>query len=133
MIRADVSSLEKDINKFLKGVAAESPDTCYAAMLDTGRDIEARAKVLVHKKTGNLARSITHQGDRSNLMVAVGTNVEYGPYLEYGTGMQSEAPYGHGSSKGAPPYPYLRPAIQECLANFFDHCKTRFSAMLARK
>jgi HK97 gp10 family phage protein len=52
--------------------------------------IEAEAKRRVARKTSTLFRSIhtevvTQSADSAT--VSIGTNVEYGPYLEYGTGI----------------------------------------------
>jgi len=53
-----------------------------------------------HKQTGHLRRSITHEVDRVNLFARIGTNVEYGRYLELGT-------------KRMAPRPWLRRALNE--------------------
>lgn len=127
-----VEDLQKNVNGWIKGVQKEHPDVIYDAMVATARDIEARAKELVHKKTGNLARSITHEGDKKSMMVAVGTNVFYGPYLEYGTGVQSDYPI-HGDKKGHKPYPFMRPAFQERLGNLYGNYKRRLEKSLASK
>lgn len=70
---------------------------------------------------GTLRNSITHQVDDDT--VSVGTNVEYAPYVELGTGPHFTPPpewesfdtprgsgIGHGYVK---PRPYLRPAIED--------------------
>lgn len=48
--------------------------------------------------TGTLRNSITHEVHPNEESVYVGTNIEYAPYVEYGT------------SK-SPAYPFLRPAL----------------------
>ena len=62
-----------------------------------------------HRRTGRLRRSITHEVDTvADDVVRVGTNVEYGFWLEKGT---SGFP-----SRNIPPLaprPFLRPAIDE--------------------
>jgi phage gpG-like protein len=40
--------------------------------------------------TGNLMNSITHEVNEVELSVRIGTNVEYGPYIEFGTGLYAE-------------------------------------------
>jgi phage gpG-like protein len=49
------------------------------------------------------------------LAIDVGTNVEYAPYQEFGTGRQSEKPeLSKAPDKpGIPARPYLRPALAE--------------------
>lgn len=55
-----------------------------------------------HKQTGRLRASVTHEVDAKTLEARVGTNVEYGRYLELGT------------KRGLAPRPWLRRALAEC-------------------
>lgn len=48
-------------------------------------------------RTGNLRNGITHDSDETS--AAVGTNIEYAPYVEYGT------------SKYPTPRPFIKPAL----------------------
>lgn len=50
--------------------------------------------------TGNLRGSITHEVDTADNAVYIGTNVEYAPYVEFGTSRQKAQPF-------------LRPAASE--------------------
>ena len=59
-----------------------------------------------YKRTGNLRSSITHVSDERS--ATVGTNVEYAPYVEFGT------------SRGMKPRPYIRPAIEEHFQEYED-------------
>lgn len=63
-----------------------------------GMIIESNAKGRAPVRTGTLRRSIHHEV--SGYEVSVGTDLEYAPYVEYGTRYMS-------------PRPYLRPAIDE--------------------
>ena len=86
-----------------------------------GGKAETYAKLLCPVDTGNLRNSITHQRTDEKT-VAIGTNVEYAPYVELGTGteytpppewMQNNAPRGAGIRNGGmKPKPYLRPAVE---------------------
>lgn len=40
--------------------------------------------------TGYLVNSITHEVNKSEMSVRIGTNVEYAPYIEFGTGLYAE-------------------------------------------
>ena len=70
---------------------------------------------------GTLRNSITHAVDKDT--VAIGSNVEYAPYVELGTGPHFEPPPDwetftskRGSGVGrayVKPRPYLQPAIEE--------------------
>lgn len=71
---------------------------------------------------GTLRNSITHQ-QMDEKTVAIGSNVEYAPYVELGTGPhftpppeweQFNTPRGSGIGHGyVHPRPYLRPAIED--------------------
>ena len=75
--------------------------------------------------TGNLRNSITHKVDAAEDKVYIGTNVEYGVYVELGTGIHAEGggrptPWvyqdSHGDwhhTRGQEPKPYLRPAAKD--------------------
>lgn len=62
--------------------------------------IQNGAKRRVPVLTGNLRRSITNGPLAGQTAVAVGTNVEYAPHVEYGTVKMAAQPY-------------LRPAMDE--------------------
>lgn len=80
---------------------------------------------------GTLRNSITHTV--SNNTLSVGTNVEYAPYVELGTGPyfqappaweQFDAPKGKGIGHGyVRPRPYLKPAIMDHLDEYKDVIK----------
>jgi phage gpG-like protein len=80
---------------------------------------------------GTLKGSITHNATDES--VEIGTDVEYAPYVELGTGPHFQAPpdweqfdvptpSGVGHSY-VHPRPYLRPAIEEHLAEYKDIIK----------
>ena len=86
--------------------------------------VENEAKRLCPVDTGDLRNSITHEVDDG--VGIVGTNKEYAPYVEYGTGLFAEGggrqdvPWNYQDDKGVwhstsgqKPQPYLRPALEE--------------------
>lgn len=75
-------------------------DAVLRALERIGQAAEGNAKDLCPKVTGNLQNSITHVVDESDGAVYIGTNVEYGPYVELGTVRQD-------------PQPYLKPAATD--------------------
>lgn len=91
---------------------------------------------------GTLRNSITHQimmnalSDDADWRLIVGTNVEYAPYVELGTGPyftpppeweQFSAPRGSGAGHGyVHPRPYLRPAIEDHKGEYADIIKKEF-------
>lgn len=75
---------------------------------------------------GTLRNSITHESDEEK--VVIGSNVEYAPYVELGTGPyfqvppeweQFDVPKGSGDGHSyVHPRPYLRPAILDHLSDY---------------
>lgn len=91
-----------------------------AARLEiAGEFVEGAAKLLCPVDTGNLRQSITHKVDEKDLSVTIGTNVEYAPYVEFGTGEHAENGQGRKGgwnngkffTHGNKPQPFLRPAL----------------------
>lgn len=87
--------------------------------------VENAAKEKVPVNTGNLRNSITYEVEGNE--GTVGTNVEYAPYVEFGTGLfssqgdgRTDVPWRYQtadgewhSTLGQNPQPYLQPALQE--------------------
>ena len=86
--------------------------------------VENSAKQKAPVNTGYLRRSITHEVE-GNVGI-IGTNTEYAPYIEFGTGLFSEEGNGRQTpwryqtpdgqwhtTKGRKPQPFLRPAFDE--------------------
>lgn len=90
---------------------------------------ERYAKELCPVDTSRLKNSISHEVDENT--VYVGTNVEYAPYVEFGTGKFAEGGGGRPTpwsyqddqgnwhtTNGMKPQPYLRPAIDNHLNEY---------------
>jgi HK97 gp10 family phage protein len=86
--------------------------------------VERTAKMKAPKGDGELRRSIQSRVDGNTGYVY--TNLEYAPYVEYGTGLfaeeggRTEVPWSYKdeegnwhSTKGMKPRPYMRPALNE--------------------
>ena len=84
---------------------------------------------------GTLRNSITFdvQIDGTSAELAVGTNVEYAPYVELGTGPKFKSPpewesftakKGGGQKNGMAPRPYLRPAIEDHINEYKNIIET---------
>ncbi len=76
----------------LDKIAAELRPKASEIVAKAAADIEARAKQVVPVDTGNLKNSIQTEMD-GDLSASVGTNVEYAPYVEYGTSRMAAKPY----------------------------------------
>lgn len=55
-----------------------------------GQEAEGYAKDEVPVDTGRLRNSIAHKVVADEKAVYIGTNVDYGPYVEYGTGIYAD-------------------------------------------
>lgn len=99
------------------------------ALEKCGLTAEGYAKLLQIPDTGNLRNSITHQVVESEDAVYIGTNVEYGPYVELGTGKYypggRPTPWVYQDAKGnwhlthgQRAQPYLKPAVADHLSTY---------------
>lgn len=80
-------------------------------------------------KTGEYSGIAPEETETSKLMVYIGTNVEYAPYIELGTGNQTSGgrptkwtykdDKGTHMTGGRPAKPFLKPAVQ----NHKDQCR----------
>lgn len=91
--------------------------------------VEADAKQKCPVDDGTLRQSITHEieGDKTGCTGGMGTNMEYGPYVEKGTGLynvdgqgRQNVPWKYQdvtgqwhSTKGMKPHPFLQPAVDD--------------------
>ena len=90
--------------------------------------VEGEAKKAAPKDTGALRRSITSKVENTGTEIqgVVFTPLEYGPYIEYGTGLfaeeggRTDVPWNYQDDKGEwhstsgmRPQPFMRPALDE--------------------
>lgn len=89
--------------------------------------VERSAKEYCHRKTGDLARSITHEIDVEGKTARIGSNLEYAPMVELGTlpheilpdtkealyWEDAENPYARVQHPGAEEQPFLQPALDD--------------------
>lgn len=109
------------IKSYRKEREKEITNKIINAMGLVGAVVERQAKMNVSKtppghpqvQTGRLRSSITHKIETSGREITanIGTNVEYGRALEFGT------------SK-IPPYPWLFPAVEETKGKIIQLIKT---------
>lgn len=96
------------------------------ALIAIGIFVEGEAKVRCPVDSGNLRDSIDHYVNEGQKSVFVGTNVEYAPYVEFGTGKYAQDGNGRKTpwafqdengnwiwTSGQRPQPYLTPAFEE--------------------
>lgn len=90
-----------------------------------GLQAEGYAIDLCPVDTGDLRNSITHEVDEGEMVVYIGTNKTYAPYVEFGTGLYVDGgrktPWVYKDEKtgewvttrGQKAQPYLKPAITD--------------------
>ena len=95
------------------------------------------------RDTGNLAGSIDYGVVEDDLQVQIGTNVLYGKYVEFGTGIYAEEGDGRKTpwvyqddegkwhrTSGMHSQPFLRPAIEKHFLQYEDILKENLSQEL---
>ena len=93
------------------------------ALIRATNKVQETAKLLVPVDTDVLRPSIVKSVDANNNTGTVSTNMEYAPYIEFGTGIFAEGglgrqtpwtyfseKYGWVTSVGHKPQPFMRPA-----------------------
>jgi HK97 gp10 family phage protein len=80
-----------NLRQFDKNIQAKG----WQAMREAGFMIERDAKDNAPVKTGRLASSIRTNYSKSNFSVENWTNVEYAPFVEFGTGTKVSIPAGY--------------------------------------
>ena len=109
------------------------------ALEECGLTAEGLAKLLCPVDTGNLRNSIAHQVQRDELAVYIGTNSEYGAYVELGTGKYypggRQDPWVYQDAKGnwhltygQRAKPYLKPAVADHAGEYKGIIKRRMSS-----
>jgi HK97 gp10 family phage protein len=113
------------------------PEALAKGLEKAGQLVENDAKRNCPVDDGVLRASITHEVDENNASVSIGTNVEYAPYVEYGTGIYN--PEGRKTawiyttpdgetyiSHGQEAQPFLQPAVD----NNMDKIVEQFENLL---
>lgn len=97
---------------------------CLQALERCGMQAEGYAKDLCPVDTGQLRGSVTHKVDTIERVVAVGTEQEYGIYVEHGTGVYypggRNTPWAYQDvygnwhrTSGQKAQPFIKPAVAD--------------------
>lgn len=116
----------------------EAISAALIALEECGLVGDGYAKLLCRVDTGNLRNSITHQVQPEELTCYIGTNSEYGAYVELGTGIYypggRQTPWvyqdAHGNwhlTHGQRAQPYLKPAVAEHVPQYKGIIERRMS------
>ena len=111
-------------NDYSPQVLDEMHDAVLRALERIGLQAEGYAKDLAPVDTGRLRNSISHKVDEGENAVYIGSNVEYAPYVELGTGRYAEGgrptPWVYQDDEGNwhwtagnPAQPFLKPAVAD--------------------
>jgi HK97 gp10 family phage protein len=98
------------LRKALLQVSQEGRKTVQREVLRATLAVQRRAKQLCPVDTGRLRNSIAVELEEGGMNGAVGTNVKYAPFVEFGTSRM-------------PAQPYLLPAFEEERAVFIERLK----------
>lgn len=128
-----VLKMSVEIQDHSAEVSAEIKAALLRGLEKCGLVAEGYAKKLQIPDTGNLRNSITHVVDEDEPAVYIGTNVEYAPYVELGTGIYAEGgggrptPWVYQDAKGNWHYtrgnkaqPFLKPAAADHVGQYRD-------------
>ena len=109
------------------------PEKLLEGLTKAALIVEAAAKEKCPVDDGQLRQSITHEINAKNLEITIGTNVEYAPYVEIGTGIYSTKGTGRTTpwvyqsatgefitTSGTKSQPFLEPAAQENLDRIIE-------------
>ena len=97
---SDKSTLVEVQENNVEQIQAAMDKAIAKALVMIGQQAEDNAKEICPTRTGRLKNSITNAIDTEANAVFIGTNVEYGPYVELGTSRRH-------------PHPYLKPAAAD--------------------
>lgn len=108
-------------------------DALLRALEKIGMTAEKYAKRLCPVDTGNLRNSITHVVDEGEPAAIIGTDSEYGAYVELGTGIYAEGGGGRPTpwvyqdangnwhyTRGNKAQPFLKPAAADHAGQYRD-------------
>ena len=123
------------LDKLRKKLDVLASDSIYEKALgQSGAIVEATAMKEVPVDTGILRSSISTTVDMSKLEATVGTNLEYAPYVEYGTGLFATQGGGRNTAwsyqnskgqwvttKGQRAQPFLGPALRQNRDKIIEH------------
>ena len=122
----EIQDNSKEVSAAIKAALLRGLEKC-------GLVAEGYAKKLCPVDTGNLRNSITHMVDEQEPAAIIGTDSEYGGYVELGTGIYAEGgggrptPWVYQDAKGNWHYtrgnkaqPFLKPAAADYAGQYRD-------------
>jgi HK97 gp10 family phage protein len=138
----EVQVLDGDLKKAIRDVRKwekDKQDQVWNAMVDAANDTTKEAQDRVPVQTRRLRNSIMSVFNKSRQVTRSGTNVEYSPYVEFGTGTLVNVPAGLESyamqfkGKGVkkvnlPARPFLFPAFFKNKKKLLDDIKKIFNS-----
>lgn len=92
MIRLS-ATISGDVEQLFERLKREAPITAKRVIKASAIRIEKRARQLVPVDTGKLRRSIEIEYENGGLIARVTSDVEYAPYVEFGTRKMHAQPF----------------------------------------
>ena len=137
---------DRELAAGLLALGPRMGDALEAALAAGGLIVSNAAKANCAQRTGTLARSIvvtTAAKNQTSCRVVVGPQVNYGIYVEYGTGIYAEAGNGRKTpwvyrgadgrfyrTVGMRPRPYMRPAFDANRARVVETIRAAVAAVV---
>lgn len=90
MLDGDLRKAIRDVRKWEK----DKQEQVWGAMVDAASNTTKEAQERVPVQARRLRNSILSVFNRSRMITRSGTNVEYSPYVEFGTGTMVDVPAG---------------------------------------
>jgi HK97 gp10 family phage protein len=107
------------LRRALLTITQEGRRTVQREVMRSALKVQAGAKVRCPVDTGRLRNSIAVEIQDEGLSALVGTNVEYAPFVEFGTSRQR-------------PQPYLFPAYEEEHPQFVERLRRELGSAFVR-
>ena len=125
-MRVEIQGAERLMRK-LAALGGNTDEVVRKSLRDGGKMVQGTAKANCAVDTGQLRNSITTiEAEHS---VLIGTNVEHGVYVEFGTGQRGDPSVAHRQDwAGMAPQPFLGPALESNRKRII----TRFTGNLKR-
>jgi HK97 gp10 family phage protein len=83
----------KELRAAIAAIPVEERKAIRKVVRETGRKIRDAAKARAPRDSGDLVKSITSKSSKSGMAAKIGTDIVYGPYVEFGTSDTAAKPF----------------------------------------
>jgi len=135
-LKIDASGLD-ELRKYLKTLPKEAEKTIALIVAGASAEAEADARRLAPLDRGDLRKEMYHEATKDPLIWKVGNNIDYAPYVEFGTGGKVDVPneltdlaiqYKRPNLQNISqePQPYLYPAVKLARIEILERLKIQY-------